>query len=242
MKRIIIIGATSGIGKAVAQGFIERGWRVGVAGRRQELLTQIETNYPEQVVCQVIDVSLPESTDQLQQLIEKLGGMDLFFLASGVGSQNRALDVEIELRTLRTNCEGFTRMVTAAYHYFKQQGGGHIGVISSIAGTKGLGTAPAYSATKRFQNSYIEALTQLAKMEKLPIYFTDIRPGFVQTDLLNDGARYPMLMQPAPIAKSIIKALEHKKQVVTLDWRYAILVFFWRLITRTIWVRLNIRT
>ena len=109
MKRIIIIGATSGIGKAVAQGFIERGWRVGVAGRRQELLTQIETDYPEQVVSQVIDVSLPESTDQLQQLIEKLGGMDLFFLASGVGSQNRALDVEIELRTLRTNCEGFTR-------------------------------------------------------------------------------------------------------------------------------------
>lgn len=242
MKRIIIIGATSGIGKAVAQGFIERGWRVGVAGRRQALLTQFEADYPEQVVSQVIDVSLADATDQLQQLIDKLGGMDLFFLASGIGSQNSALDMEVELRTLRTNCEGFTRMVTAAYHYFKQQGGGHIGVISSVAGTKGLGSAPAYSASKRFQNSYIEALSQLATMEKLPIYFTDIRPGFVETAILKDASRYPMLMQPEPIAKSIIKALERKKQVVTLDWRYAVLVFFWRLIPRALWVRLNIRT
>lgn len=110
--------------------------------------------------------------------------MDLFFLSSGIGSQNPDLKPEIELNTARTNVEGFTRMVTAAFNHFKTQGGGHIAVISSIAGTKGLGIAPAYSATKRFQNTYIEALAQLSRMQHLNIHFTDIRPGFVATDLL----------------------------------------------------------
>ena len=82
-------------------------------------------------------------------------------------------------------------MVNTAFHYFARQGKGHIAVISSIAGTKGLGIAPAYSATKRFQNTYIDALEQLAYMQKKKaIHFTDIRPGFVKTDLLNDGKNY----------------------------------------------------
>ena len=100
------------------------------------------------------------------------------------GYQNRNLEPEIELNTARTNVEGFIRMVTAAFDYFKKTKKGHIAVISSIAGTKGLGVAPAYSATKRFQNTYIDALAQLARMQHLNIRFTDIRPGFVATDLL----------------------------------------------------------
>ena len=93
--------------------------------------------------------------------------MDLFLLSSGVGFQNRSLEPEIELNTARTNVEGFIRMVTTAFHHFKKTGGGHIAVISSIAGTKGLGVAPAYSATKRFQNTYIDALAQLSRMQRL---------------------------------------------------------------------------
>lgn len=85
--------------------------------------------------------------------------MDLFLLSSGIGKQNLSLTPDIELQTAATNVEGFIRMVTAAYHYFEQQGHGHLAVISSIAGTKGLGSAPAYSATKRFQNTYIEVST-----------------------------------------------------------------------------------
>ena len=98
----------------------------------------------------------------LHNLIKKLGGIDLFFLSSGVGHQNRDLQPDIELNTARTNVEGFTRMVTAAFNYFKEKGSGHIAVISSIAGTKGLGVAPAYSATKRFQNTYILSLIHIS--------------------------------------------------------------------------------
>ena len=93
-------------------------------------------------------------------------------------------------------------MVTAAFGWFRSHGGGHIAVISSVAGTRGLGSAPAYSATKRMQNTYIDALAQLARMEKLAIRFTDIRPGFVATPLLS-GDDYPLLMQPGPVARRI---------------------------------------
>ena len=165
--------------------------------------------------------------------------MDVFLLSSGIGSQNRDLNPDIELSTVQTNTVGFTRMVVAAYDYFKRQGGGQLAVISSIAGTKGLGAAPSYSATTRYQNTYIEALDQLARMEKLPIVFTDIRPVFVKTDLLKND-KYPMLMSPQYVARKIVKAIERKKRHSVIDWKYAVLVFLWKLIPNVVWRRLPI--
>lgn len=238
-KRIVIIGATSGIGYEVAKIYCRLGWRVGVAGRRIERLEAFKEQAPEQIEIQQIDVTETEAVEKLHRLIDKLGGMDIFLLSTGIGSQNRTLNSEIELSTVNTNALGFTRMVTAAYNYFKEEGGGHLSVISSIAGTKGLGAAPAYSATKRFQNTYIDALAQLARMEKQPVRFTDIRPGFVKTDLLKND-KYPLLMDPEKVAQKIVKALCQKKRRVIIDWRYAILVFFWKLIPSYIWERLSI--
>ena len=240
MKKVIIIGATSGIGEEIAKIYIAQGWQVGIAGRREEALTVLAATAPAQVKTQVIDVTSADAPEQLQSLIEKLGGMDLFLLSSGIGSQNVKLEPEIELNTARTNVEGFIRMVTAAYRFFKEQGSGHLAVISSVAGTKGLGSAPAYSATKRFQNTYIDALAQLARMERLSIQFTDIRPGFVATALLKNR-KYPLLMRADSTAQHIVKALANKKRVAIIDTRYAILVFFWQLIPRWLWERLPIR-
>lgn len=241
MKRIIIVGATSGIGYEVARQFYQAGWKIGVAGRRTERLASFRSLAPERIEVQAIDVTHADAPEQLQQLIDKLGGMDVFLLSSGIGSQNRSLDAATELSTVETNALGFTRMVTAAWHYFKQQGRGHLAVISSIAGTKGLGAAPSYSATKRFQNTYIDALAQLSRMEKTAITFTDIRPGFVQTDLLKND-KYPLLMQPEKVAAQIFRAILKKKRRVIIDWKYVILVFFWRLIPSFIWERLPIHT
>lgn len=238
-KRIIIIGATSGIGYEVARLYIKQGWRIGVAGRRLERLEELRAEAPGQIETTQLDVTSPDAPKRLVELIRKVGGMDVFLLSSGVGSQNRALNQEIELATVQTNTAGFTRMVTAAYDYFREHGGGQLAVISSIAGTKGLGSAPSYSATKRYQNTYIEALDQLAHMEKLPIVFTDIRPGFVKTDLLKND-KYPMLMSPEYVARKIVKAIERKKHRAVIDWKYAILVFFWKLIPSFIWRRLPI--
>ena len=240
MKRAIIIGATSGIGQEVAHLLVQQGWYIGIAGRRENALQNMQQAYPGQIEIQCLDVTKEDAVLHLNELISRLGGMDLFFLSSGVGYQNRNLELEIELHTARTNVEGFTRMITAAFDYFKKTDGGHIAVISSIAGTKGLGVAPAYSATKRFQNTYIDALAQLSRMQHLNIRFTDIRPGFVATDLLRNG-KYPMLMSTDKVARHIVRALKRRKRVAVIDRRYRLLVFFWRMIPRWLWERLPIK-
>ncbi len=239
MKRIIIIGATSGIGYETARLYMQQGWQVGVAGRRMELLEALQREAPGQVTMQQMDVTLPEATDQLYRLIDRLGGMDVFLLCSGIGSQNRLLDIETELATMQTNVTGFSRMVITAWQYFRGQGYGHIAAITSIAGTKGLGIAPAYSATKRYQNIYLDALAQLTRMERLPIRFTDIRPGFVQTALLKND-RYPMLMHPERVARQIVDGIDKKRRRIVIDWRYAVLVCGWKLIPDWLWERLRI--
>lgn len=238
--KIIIIGATSGIGREVAKLYIAQGWQVGIAGRRAEELESLRKEAPEQVFSEVLDVTLEDAPCRLQSLIDKVGGMDIFLLSSGIGKQNPTLTPDIELKTAATNVEGFIRLTTAAWHFFENQGYGHIAAISSIAGVKGLGIAPAYSATKRFQNTYLDALDQLARMNKLNITFTDIRPGFVATPLLKDD-NYPLLMKAPQVAQSIVKAIQQKKRIVVIDWRYRILVFFWKLIPHWIWVRLKVR-
>lgn len=240
MKRAIIIGATSGIGQEVAHLLVQQGWYIGIAGRRENALQNMQQAYPGQIEIQCLNVTKEDAVLHLNELISRLGGMDLFFLSSGVGYQNRNLEPEIELHTARTNVEGFTRMITAAFDYFKKTDGGHIAVISSIAGTKGLGVAPAYSATKRFQNTYIDALAQLSRMQHLNIRFTDIRPGFVATDLLRNG-KYPMLMSADKVARHIVRALKRRKRVAIIDRRYRLLVFFWRMIPRWLWERLPIK-
>ncbi|WP_300762087.1 SDR family oxidoreductase [uncultured Bacteroides sp.] len=240
-KRAVIMGATSGIGYEVARFLLSEGWKLGLAGRREENLRKLQSEFPGQVCIKAIDVKDEDAGNALFSLIDELGGMDMYFHSSGIGYQNANLDADIELNTLETNGTGFTRMVGAAFRYFRDKGKGHIAVISSIAGTKGLGIAAAYSATKRFQNTYIDALEQLASMKKIDIRFTDIRPGFVATNLLNDGKKYPMLMKTDYTARLIVKALNRKKRIAVIDWKYRILVFFWRLIPRCVWKRMSVK-
>ena len=249
-KKAIVMGATSGIGMEVAKLLAAKGWQVGIAGRRierlQALIPDNKATPQGGIICyQQIDVTSAEAPSQLLELIDKLGGMDLYFHSSGIGWQNNSLDIEKELKTVETNGLGFTRMVDTAFNWFathhQNNSKARIACITSIAGTKGLGAAPAYSATKRFQNHYLECLSQQARMRHLPISITDIRPGFVKTGLIA-GSTYPLQLQPEDVAKHIVRAIEKGKEVKVIDWRYAILVFFWRLIPRGLWTRLRITT
>lgn len=240
MKKIIIVGGTSGIGRETALLYINANWQVGIAGRRAELLEELRLLAPDRVCTRVIDICTPQAGEELKELIRENGGMDVYFHSSGIGFQNPELDIQTELNTTGTNVEGFTRMVTTAFNYFKEQKqGGHIAVISSIAGTKGLGAAPSYSATKRYQNTYIQALSQLSHMKHLGITFTDIRPGFVDTALIKNS-NFPLLMKPEKVARTIYHAVNNHKRIVTIDWKYRMLVAVWRLIPRFIWERMPV--
>ena len=235
VRRAIVIGASSGIGLEVAKLLIEQGWTIGVAARRVELLQEIGAAAVELIV-----VTTDEATEALHRLIDKIGGMDLYFHVSGIGKQNRELKADIELATVQTNGVGFTRMIGEAYRYFANQGNGHIAAITSIAGTKGLGPAPSYSATKALQNVYLQALEQQARSRGLDIRFTDIRPGFVDTALLSGDFRYPMMLRPEKVAQEIVYAINHRKHIRVIDWKYRILTVCWRRIPRWIWRRIRL--
>lgn len=244
VKHAIVMGATSGIGREVAILLAHDGWKVGVAGRRSERLEELVRSEENIVAWKQVDVTTSDATLLLQELISDLGGMELYFHSSGTGWQNEMLVPEKELLTVATNGLGFTRMVTAAFRYFAERSdaigrpAGHIACITSIAGTKGLGAAPAYSSTKRFQNHYLECLEQLSRMRHLGITLTDIRPGFVDTDLIA-GSNYPLKLSAEDVAKAIVRAIRKRKRVVTIDWRYRVLVALWRLLPRWLWVRVK---
>jgi len=227
------MGASSGIGQEVARLLQEAGWTVGVAARRVERLSAFEHAVQ-------IDINAADAPQRLLELAERVGGMDLYFHVSGIGHQNRLLQADIEMSTVETNGLGFSRMVGAAFRYMAEHGGGQIAVVSSIAGTKGLGPAPAYSATKAFQNTYIQALEQLANARRLNIRFTDLRPGFVDTDLLNDGNRYPMLLNKEKVARDMVQSVAKKRHVRVIDWRWRLLTWGWRRVPRWLWRRLKL--
>lgn len=242
MKKAIVVGATSGIGLEVTRLLSESGWQVGIAGRRENLLKEIQTACNNIVATERIDIMDDDAHERLMNLMERVGDIDLYFHSSGIGWQNPALDISKELLTVETNAVGFTRMVDTVFNYFavhpeKEQ---HIAVISSIAATKGLGAAPAYSATKRFVSNYLEALAQLCSIRHMRhIHIHDIRPGFVRTALI-EGSHFPLQMRPEDVARDIVKGIERDKSVITVDWRYRLLVFFWQLVPRWLWVRLRI--
>ena len=238
-KRIVVVGATSGIGLDVARLFISRGWFVGVAGRKTQMIDALKQENPSQVYTAVIDITHSDAPERLSHLIEEMSGMDVYFHSSGIGYNNPQLDETKELDTLRTNGEGFTRMIGAAYRYFRLRKKGQIVAISSVAATRGMGSAPAYSATKRFQMHYLQSIRQLATTDSLHLTVTEIRPGFVDTPLLRDG-KYPMLMESKIVAQAIVKAVIRRKRLLTFDWRYRLLVAFWRMIPVRIWEKTRV--
>lgn len=238
LMHIVILGASSGIGLEVARRFLAQGHRVGLAARRTETLLALQAQHPSQVEVACIDVNAPDASQQLLSLIDRLGGMDLYFHSSGVGFTNPELVPDKELDIATTNCQGFTRLIGQAYRHFVAQGrGGHIAAITSVAGTKGLGAAPAYSASKRYQWAYLQALAQLSHSSHHGIHITDLRPGFVATAFIASH-HYPATLQPQQVARHMVRAIERRQRVATIDWRYHCLVWLWQLLPAWLWERL----
>ncbi|MDE6269007.1 MAG: SDR family NAD(P)-dependent oxidoreductase [Muribaculaceae bacterium] len=243
-RRVVIIGASSGIGREVARIYISLGCRVGVAARRVEPLLELKALAPDRVDVAAIDVTDPEAPAALLPLLDVPGGTDTLLIASGVGFRNPALDISKELSIVATNALGFTRIADDAFSYFSRALSSAVipratlAAITSVAGTKGMGDAPAYSASKRFGSTYLTALSQLAHTRRLPLSTVDIRPGFVATDFLAADSAFPMTMDPSRVARLIVRAISRRRPVAVIDWRWRIVVSLWRLIPRWLWIRI----
>jgi short-subunit dehydrogenase len=238
MKKVIIIGATSGIGRELAKIYSSKGYKVGITGRRENLLIKLMEESPNSFIIRPFDISNPrENGKNLEELVKELGGLDLIVINSGVGFPNEELYFKIEYDTFETNIFGVSEIAVWSFNYFREQGYGHIAFVTSIAGMRGGRFNPAYSASKAFQMNYCEGLRAKANKSKLQIYITDIRPGFVDTAMAKSPNKF-WVAPPKKAAKQIYSALKRKKKIAYITKRWIVVAYILKLLPKFIFDRM----
>jgi short-subunit dehydrogenase len=224
MKKAIVIGASSGIGKALARELVQNKYRVGITGRREAHLLELQKEQPEQIQIAAFDTTEPNAIEQLEALEKRLGGIDLFIISAGIGHLNLDYDYSLENETNQLNVFAFTRLVNWSMRYFEKQGWGHLVNISSVASRRGGRQAPAYSASKAYQSIYLEGMAQKVAYDKLPIYTTDVRPGFVKTAMAKADKMF-WVSSKEKAARQIFQSIQRKKRIVYISRRWVIIAW-----------------
>ncbi len=228
-QRVIIVGGTTGIGRAMAELYLQKGCAVGVTGRTMAALQSLQEQFSNhKVAVQCFDVNSHDRRQQLQTLIDDLGGMDVFIYCAGIGVVSHDLNEENEFSTFSTNTTSFHDLTMFAFNYFlSQKQHGQIVGISSIAANRGLHAAPAYNASKAFMSNYLEGLWFKARKMKVPISVTDIQPGFVATKMAQGNLFWVVPVEKA--ARQIIAAIQNKKKRAYISKRWRLIAMLLRM-------------
>ncbi len=235
---IVIIGATSGIGKALFLKYASGDNRIGIVGRREKLLNELSRQHPSKIIVAKADVANVEDIEQaISALLKELVHFDLVIMCAGIGDINTTLDFAIERPTIDTNVVGWTYVIDRLYCIFEQQGFGHLVAITSAGGLRGESAAPAYSATKAYQINYMEAIRKKAFKNSGCITVTDIRPGLVDTAMAKGEGLF-WVMPVEKVANQIISAIRKKKSKVYVTNRWHILAFIYKNLPFSIFKRL----
>ena len=220
---IVIIGATSGIGKALFEKYANGANRIGIIGRRTHLLDELHQKYPSKTIPTQADITHLEEIEQaINTLHDMLGKIDLAIVCAGIGEINTTLDYAVERPTIDTNIVGWTFVIDLLYHIFEQQGHGHLVAITSVGGLRGEPMAPAYSATKAYQINYMEALRKKTFKNGRHITVTDIRPGLVDTAMAKGEGLF-WVMPVEKVAGQIIVAIRKQKSIAYVTKRWHVL-------------------
>ena len=199
--------------------YAEKEQRIGISGRRLELLEEIKHQFPQQIEYECFDVTGKENISHLKSLVNKLGGLDILVISAGTGELSKELSWKIDKTTADTNVNGFIEIANWAFNFFARQDHGQLVTISSIAATRGGSWAPAYNASKAFQSSYFEGLSIKARRMRKNITVTCVEPGFVDTKMAKgDGIFWLVPVDKA--ARQIISAIKNKKRKVYISRRW----------------------
>ena len=230
---IIIIGATSGIGRALFEKYAADGNRIGIVGRRTHLLEELHHEHPNTAIKATADITKQDEIAQaidalhseLKDIDLELKDIDLAIVCSGTGDINASLDYAVERPTIDTNVMGWTYVVDILYNILEQQGHGHLVAITSAGGLRGEPMAPAYSASKAYQINYMEALRKKAFKSRAHIIVTDIRPGLVDTAMAKGEGLF-WVMPVEKVAYQIIAAIrkEKSKVYITKRWHFLAII------------------
>jgi short-subunit dehydrogenase len=220
-KKVIIIGASSGMGRELAKIMAAHNYIVGIAAPQEDLLISLQQEIPTKTYRAVIDVCADDARDKLNSLIAQMGDVDIVVICAGIGDPNPNLDFDIDKKTIDVDVVGFCAMTSVSMHHFIKQKHGHLVVISSIAGIRGNYTAPAYNASKAFISNYLQGLRKKIARENMHIDVTDIKPGFVDTVMKHTYAKPFWMISAHKAAHYIFNGIVNKKKVVYVSpiWR-----------------------
>ncbi len=225
-QTILIAGASSGLGKRLCELYCSEGHRVAVAGRRVELLHELQRSYPELVVPFQLDISSPDCHWKVETIIEQLGGIDILIITASIVDFNPELRFEPEKNLFAINITGFAAVINAGYHYFSEKGSGQIVGVTSIAGARGNRTTPAYSASKAFQTSYLESIRLKLLSEKKKVTVTELIPGYMDTQMAK-GDRLFWITDITKAARQAKAAIDQKRRraFITRRWYYVYTIY-----------------
>lgn len=246
--RAIVIGASSGIGAALTRRLALSGYLVAAVARRQDKLDELcrsihsampdENNQP--VWPYVHDVtSFAEVPQLFQQIVQDLEGLDLIVYGAAVqpAVELNEYDFARDKAMIDTNLLGAIAWLNQAALRFERARRGHIVGISSISGDRGRVAAPVYNTSKAGLNTYLEALRN--RLSPRGVTVTTIKPGFVETRLLENAARTFWVITPDDAAKQIQTAILRRQQTVYVPKRWSMVGLIIRHIPSFIFRRLS---
>ena len=207
-KVIWITGGSSGIGKALAYKFANEGWQVALSARREELLNEISrsNNNIHSFPLDVLNVE--KCKEVFNKIISKFKNIDIAVFSTGIHDPNseRKLNLESIRKIMETNFFGTINSVNSVYNYFKDKKSGHISIVSSVAGYRGLPMAGAYCASKSALISYAESL--YFEMKRFNVRVSVVNPGFIKTPMTDQNPfPMPMIVSAEFAAEEMFKGL-----------------------------------
>ena len=195
-KKIWVTGASSGIGRAVAEKFAKEGWKVAVSARREEILNEMSKN--ENIFSFPLDVTnFDNCRDTFDKILKQFGNIDICFLCSGTYDPKKEQEINIEQNkfVMNVNYFGTLNCVKSVEEYFKKEKKGHISIVSSIAGYRGLPNSSGYGPSKAALTNFAESI--YFDFKKHNVKVSVVSPGFIKTPL-TDKNEFPMPFLRSP--------------------------------------------
>jgi len=231
-QRAIIVGASSGLGAALARKLAREGWTLALLARRANLLTDLRAELNADGTTRALayehDVTDTASVpEMLKRVIADLGGLDLFVYVAAVNYPPglESMNAEKDIEMAQVNYVGAVAWLAPVGDLFKGAQSGTIVGVSSISGDRGRIGNPGYNASKAALTTYLEAMRN--RFTRHGVHVLTVIPGFMQTDMLKAALGKPFfIVTPERAADDIYKAIRKRKQLIYTHplWRWGMLV------------------
>jgi short-subunit dehydrogenase len=239
-QRVWVVGASSGIGAALARELYRRGAAVAVTARRADRLEQIAG---QELVPVTADVTDPEAISAAADVVrQSLDGLDVVIWCAGHWQRfdSLAWDSEAFAQHVEVNLLGLNNVIGAVLPDMVKRSQGHLVVVASVAGYRGLPGAEAYGATKAAQINLLESLR--ASLSRHRIRVTTVCPGFVRTEMTAGNTfAMPFLIDADTAARAIADGLEGRRTEIVFPWQMAVLMKLARVLPVRLWTAISAR-